>query len=72
MNKVVAIPKELSRNRDLIVIPRSDYEEFLQLKKIIPLVELTPSERKAIKEAKKEIKQGKYSTLKQLKDEVGD
>jgi len=72
MNKAVAIPKELSRNGDLIVIPRSDYEEFLQLKKIIPLVELTLSERKAIKEAKKEIKQGKYSTLNQLKDELGD
>jgi len=72
MNKAVAIPKELSRNRDLIVIPRSDYEEFLQLKKIIPLVELTASERKAIKEAKKEIKQGKYSTLNQLKDELGN
>jgi len=72
MNKVVAIPKELSKNEDLIVMPRSDYEEFLQLKKIIPLVELTFSERKAIKEAKKEIKQGKYSTLNQLKDELGD
>jgi len=72
MNKVVAIPKELSKNEDLIVMPRSDYEEFLQLKKIIPLVELTFSERKAIKEAKKEIKQGKYSTLKQLKDELED
>ena len=72
MNKAIAIPKELSKNEDLIVIPRSDYEEFLQLKKIIPLVELSPSERKAIKQAKKEIKQGKYSTLTQLKNELGD
>lgn len=72
MNKVVTIPKELSRNRDLIVMPRSDYEEFLQFKKIIPLIELTSSERKAIEEAKKEIKQGKYLTLNQLKDELGD
>ena len=72
MNKAIAIPKELSKNEDLMVIPRSDYEEFLQLKKIIPLVELTPSERKAIKQAKKEIKQGKYLTLNQLKNELGD
>jgi len=72
MNKAVAIPKELSRNEDLVVIPRSDYEEFLQLKKIIPLIELTLSEKKAIKEARKEIKQGKYSTINQLKNELGN
>jgi len=72
MNKAIAIPKELSKNEDLMVIPRSDYEEFLRLKEIIPLVESTLSERKAIKEAKKEIKQGKYLTLNQLKNELGD
>ena len=72
MNKVIAIPKELSKTGELVIIPRSDYEEFLRLKKIIPLVELTPSERKAIKQAKKEIKQGKYLTLNQLKNELGD
>jgi len=72
MNKAIAIPKELSQKGDLIVIPRSDYEEFLQLKKIIPLIELTLSEKKAIKEARKEIKQGKYSTINQLKNELGN
>jgi len=72
MNKAIAIPKELSKNEDLMVIPRSDYEEFLQLKKIIPLVDLTPSEKKAIKEAKKEIRKGGYLTLGQLKNELGN
>ena len=71
MNKAISIPKELSKNEDLIVIPRSDYEEFLQLKKIIPLVKLSFKEKKALKEARKEIKEGKYSTLNQLKNELG-
>ena len=72
MNKAIAIPKELSKNEDLMVIPRSDYEEFLQLKKIIPLINPTLSEKKAIKEARKEIKAGKYLTLNQLKNELGN
>jgi len=72
MNKAIAIPKELSKNEDLMVIPRSDYEEFLQLKKIIPLINSTLSEKKAIKEARKEIKAGKYLTLNQLKNELGN
>ena len=72
MNKAIAIPKELSKNGDLMVISRSDYEEFLQLKRIIPLIDLTPSEKKAIKEAKKEIKKGERLTLSQLKNELGN
>lgn len=70
MQKVIAIPKELSKKGELVIIPRSDYEEFLRLKKIIPLVEPTLSEKKAIKIGRKEIKKGKYLTLKQLKDEL--
>lgn len=71
MSKVIAIPKELSKKGELVIIPRSDYEEFLRLKKIIPLVEPTLSEKKAIQAGRKEIKKGKYLTLKQLKDELG-
>ena len=72
MNKVISIPKELSKKGDLVIMPRSDYEEFLRLKKIIPLVESTLSEKKAIQAGRKEIQQGKYLTLKQLKDELED
>lgn len=72
MNSVVAIPKELSRRGDLVVMPRADYEELLRLKRVIPLVELGLSEKRAIKAGRKEIREGKYVTLKQLKDELED
>ena len=70
MTKVIAIPKKLLKKEDLVIIPRSEYEEFLRLKKIIPLVKPTLSEKKAIKKGRKEIQEGEYLTLKQLKDEV--
>ena len=71
MNKVIEIPKELSKNQDLIIIPRSDYEELLTLKKFIPLIDLSSSEKKALEKSRKEIKKGNYVTLDQLKNEMG-
>ncbi|MCD6232790.1 hypothetical protein J7J81_00170 [bacterium] len=70
MNKVIAIPRELSKKGELVIMSRSDYEEFLRLKKLIPLIKPTLSEKKAIRDGRKEIKEGKYLTLKQLKDEL--
>jgi len=70
MNKAIAIPKELLRAGELVIIPRSDYEEFLRLKKVIPLVEPTLSEKRAIQSGRGEIRQGKYVTLSQLKNEL--
>lgn len=70
MNKVIAIPRELLKKGELVIMPRSEYEEFLRLKKVIPLVEQTLSEKKAIQVGRKEIQKGKYLTLKQLKNEL--
>ncbi|MCP6718815.1 MAG: hypothetical protein KJI71_01105 [Patescibacteria group bacterium] len=72
MSKIVAIPKQLSKKGELVIIPRSDYEELLRLKKVIPLVKPTLSEKKAIQSGRREIKRKKYLTLKQLKDELED
>ncbi|MCD6114903.1 hypothetical protein J7J74_01270 [bacterium] len=71
MSKVISIPKELSKKGDLVIIPRAEYEELLDLKKIVRLMKLTPSEKKALRLGRKEIKEGKYITLKQLKSELG-
>ena len=71
MSKVISIPKELSKKGDLVIIPRAEYEELLGLKKIVRLMKLTPSEKKALRLGRKEIKEGKYITLKQLKSELG-
>lgn len=70
MSKVIVVPKKLSEKGELVIIPRSDYEEFLRLEKIIPLVKTTLSEKKAIQLGRKEIKKRKYLTLKQLRDEL--
>jgi len=69
MEKVV-IPKELARKGGLVVIPCSEYEEYLRLKKIVQVVEASRSEKKAIKEGRKEIRKGEYLTLQQLKDKI--
>lgn len=71
MTPVITIPKELTKKGELILIPRQEYEELLRIKKIIPLVKPSPSEKKAIKEARKELREGKYLTLKQFQHEVG-
>ena len=72
MSKIITIPRELSKKGELVIIPRSDYEEFLRLRKVIPLVESTLSEKRAIRDGRKEIKEKDYTTLKQLKDELED
>jgi len=34
MKKVISIPKELSKKGELVVIPKSDYEELLKGQKV--------------------------------------
>ena len=70
MAAVITIPKELARE-ELVLIPRSQYEEFLHLRKMISFVKPTSSEKKAIKEAREELRKGKYLTIKQFQHELG-
>ena len=72
MGAVITIPKELTKKGELVLIPRADYEELLRIKKIIPLVKPSPSEKRAIKEARRELREGKYLTLKQFQHELAD
>lgn len=67
----IAIPKEITRKGDLVIIPRKEYEEFLRLRKIIPLVKLTPGQKRDLEQARKEYKKGEYITLSQLEHELG-
>lgn len=71
MEKVITIPKNLTRTGELVIIPRKEYEDYLLLKKVIPLVDASISEKKAIRAGREEIKKGKYVTIKQLKDGLG-
>lgn len=71
MTAVITIPKELAEKGELVLIPRVDYEEFLRLKKIIPGFKPSASEKRAIKDARKELRKGQYLTIKQFQHAMG-
>ncbi len=64
---VVTIPKKLAQRDDLVVIPRGEYEDLLELKKIIPMVKATKAELRAIRRGEREIARGEYVTWRELK-----
>ena len=67
----ITIPKNLIKNDDLVIIPRMEYNNLLELKKIIPIVNATKKEVMAIRRGEKEIERGEFLTSKQLKDALG-
>lgn len=68
MDKVISIPRELVKEGELVLIPRSEYEDYLRLKKIIPLVAPTPREKRSIERGREQIRKGKRFSLQELKD----
>ena len=56
--KAVTIPKALSRQGDLVVIPRREYEQLLRLKKIREF-QPAASHKTALKRAERNLKMGK-------------
>ena len=67
MGAVITIPKELVKKKELVLIPRRKYEELLRMRE----TKLNLSEKRAIKEAREELRKGKYLTLKQFQHELG-
>jgi len=65
MNKVITIPRG-----EFVIIPKKEYEEFLELKKMIPIVKPTRLEIRAIERGRKEIKRGKYVEWERIKQEL--
>ena len=63
----LTIPKELIKEKELIIIPRKKYEEFMNLQKMVKkwFVEEADTDQ-AIKIYKKEKRQGKLKTIKSL------
>ncbi len=56
--RAVTIPRTLSKEGDLVVIPRKEYEQLLQLKKIREF-RLTAKQKDALKRAERNLKKGK-------------
>ena len=66
----ITIPKKLTKGEELVVIPRKEYEEYLHLRKVIPVVKMTAPEKREWQRAKKDYNQGKYVTLEELEHEL--
>ncbi len=68
---VITIPKQLAQKDDLVVIPKSEYLEFLRLRGLIKEVKPTKVELKAIERGRRAITRGDFVTLDALKKELG-
>lgn len=64
MGKIITIPKEIAKKGDLVLIPRSEYEEFLRLRKQREWEEKDTDE--AIRVFKEEKKKNKLLKIKSL------
>ena len=68
----ITIPQKLAKKGDLVVIPRKEYEELLHFhSKIVKEVPMTLRQRQALLRARKNLAQGNFLTLHELKRKLG-
>ena len=67
---LITIPKKMAQKGDLAIVPRKEYEEFLEFKKIRTF-RLTAAQRRALRRARRDFARGNYITLDQLRREMG-
>jgi len=67
---IVTIPKELKNEKDLIAIPRREYEALLELKKIREFAP-TAAQKRALTQARRNRKAGDYFTIDELRKKLG-
>ena len=70
MQNTITIPKQLIRKGELVIIPRSEYEEFLHWQRIVKTFKSTVVEKRDLMEARKDFAKGNYIGLKDLKNEL--
>ena len=66
----ITLPKELTNKGELVIIPRKEYEEFLSLKKLIPIFKPTRYDLRALGQGRKEIRDGQCVEWRILKYEL--
>ena len=66
----ITIPKEFSRKGDLVVILRQEYDKLLKKQRVVPVVQLSASEKKALDRARTEMAKGEFVTLESLEYEL--
>lgn len=67
--KTISIPEKLFNAKELIVIDREEYEEFLRLKNLLTFLPTT-AQRNALKKARMNKKHGKSFSLYELKEQL--
>lgn len=71
-SQIATIPKKVSGGEELIVIPRKEYDELLQMRSIITKeVSLTPRQKNALLRARRNLARGKSLTVNELKYKLG-
>jgi hypothetical protein len=66
----ITIPRDMVKRDDLVIIPRKEYEEFLEIRKAITVFQPTLSDKRELKGARQEMRKGNYLTIQQLKNEL--
>ncbi len=70
----ISIPRSAVRKKELVAVPRDEYEAYIAwLKRVKSLrtFDPSPSEKKALKKARKNLSSGKYLTVDEIEREVG-
>ena len=67
---IITIPRQLTKREDLVIIPKSDYVEFLRLRSLVKEIKPTKEELKIIAQGEREIKMGKYESWNKAKHEL--
>ena len=70
MGKIITIPKKITKGKELVVIPREEYEKLLELEKIYEF-QPTAAQKRALIKARKNRKKGNFLTFNELKNKLG-
>jgi hypothetical protein len=66
----VTIPKKVTKGEELVIITRREYKDFLDFKKLSEF-EPTVAQRRALAQARKNRRSGKFLTFDELKEKLG-
>lgn len=66
----ITIPKNLSNGKELVIIPKEEYEALMRLKNVYEF-QPTSVQKKALERARKNRKKGEIITLGELKQKLG-
>ena len=67
---VITISRKLAKKDDLVVISRKEYEALLQLKRVAEFAP-TSTQKRALTEAKNNLRKGKTMSYNELTKELG-